>query len=137
MAGAHCVLMAQAQLSAPACQLCAAPSLDLCTAFSSNRIVVAVAVSNLPLDADACSEAYAMGQYAYGALAGQGAVTVVTMAAPVALSLLLLARLVAQHAMQWAQLAAARLRTLERLELLGQGLAPSLPQASVQVRPPC
>ena len=76
------------------------------------------------------------GQYAYGALAGQGAVTVVTMAAPVALSLLLLARLVTQHAMQWAQLAAARLRTLERLELLGQGLAPSLPQASVQVRPP-
>ena len=60
MAGAHCVLMAQAQLSAPACQLCAAPSLDLCTAFSSNRTVVAVAVSSLPLDADACSAAYAM-----------------------------------------------------------------------------
>ena len=69
-------------------------------------------------------------------MAGQGAVTVVTMTAPVAMSLLLLARLVAQHAMRWAQLAAARLRTLERLELLNQGLAPSLPQASVRVRPP-
>ena len=56
------------------------------------------------------------------------------MAVPVAISLVLLARLAAQQAMRWAQLAAARLRAQERLELLGQGLAPSLPAACVQVR---
>lgn len=66
---------------------------------------------------------------------GQGAVTVVSMAVPVAVSLVLLARLAAQQAMCWAQLAAARLRAQERLELLGQGLAPSMPAACVRVRP--
>ncbi|KAK9828003.1 hypothetical protein WJX81_007850 [Elliptochloris bilobata] len=85
-------------------QGCAAPSVDLCSAFTSNRIVVAVA----------------------------GAVTVATMAVPVAVSLVLFARLAAQHAMRWAQLAAAGLRAQERLELLGLGLAPSLPQACVR-----
>ena len=35
---------AQAQLAASECQGCAAPSLDLCSAFASNRIVVAIAV---------------------------------------------------------------------------------------------
>ena len=60
--------------------------------------------------------------------------TVVSMAVPVAVSLVLLARLAAQQAMRWAQLAAARLRAQERLELLGQGLAPSLPAACVRVR---
>lgn len=57
-----------------------------------------------------------------------------TMAVPVAISLLLLARLAAQRGWHWAVLAAARLRALERLELLSQGLAPSLPQACVRVR---
>ena len=65
---------------------------------------------------------------------GQGAVTLVTMAVPVAISLVLLARLAAQQAMHWAQLAAAALRARERLELLSQGLAPSLPAACVRVR---
>ena len=65
---------------------------------------------------------------------GQGAVTVVAMAVPVAVSLVLLARLAAQQAMRWGQLAAARLRAQERLELLGEGLAPSLPAACVRVR---
>jgi len=67
---------------------------------------------------------------------GQGAVTAATMAAPLAVSLLLLARRAAQEAMRWAALAAARLRAAERLELLGAGLAPSLPPACMRARGP-
>ena len=44
---------AQAQLAASACQGCAAPSLDLCSAFASSRTVAAIAVRRPRLSAGA------------------------------------------------------------------------------------